>query len=169
MKILTRYSIFISIVIISFSLLSYSIFILLQLRIEDLLLDWTFLATIIGYILIIEEISRWARNGKRSELSDIVAIFFFFFVILFFSKDLLTSIMGAFSIYLWLAIYELKDYPVLNKVLMISLVTYNIIFIAGIISTYVENPFLLNTAFAFSFWIILILGFILFGRKYIVI
>jgi len=168
-KILTRYSIFISIVIISFSLLSYSIFILLQLRIEDLLLDWTFLATIIGYILIIEEISRWARNGKRSELSDIVAIFFFFFVILFFSKDLLTSIMGAFSIYLWLAIYELKDYPVLNKVLMISLVTYNIIFIAGIISTYVENPFLLNTAFAFSFWIILILGFILFGRKYIVI
>ena len=169
MKILTRYSIFISIVIISFSLLSYSIFILLQLRIEDLLLDWTFLATIIGYILIIEEISRWVRNGKRSELSDIVAIFFFFFVILFFSKDLLTSIMGAFSIYLWLAIYELKDYPVLNKVLMISLVTYNIIFIAGIISTYIGNPFLLNTAFAFSFWIILILGFILFGRKYIVI
>ena len=169
MKTFTRYLIFILIVILSLSLLIYSIFILLQLRIQDLILDWTFLATLISYILIIEEISRWARNGKRSELSDIVAIFFFFFLIMFFSKDLLTSIMGAFSIYLWLAIYELKDYPVLNKVLMISLVTYNIIFIAGIISTYVGNPFLLNTAFAFSFWIILILGFLLFGRKYIVI
>lgn len=136
---------------------------------DVLLFDWTFLAVVISYVLIIEELSRWARNGKRSELSDIVAIFFFFFLILFFSKDLLTSIMGAFSIYLWLGIYELKDYPVLNKVLIISLVTYNIIFIAGIISTYLGDPFLLNTSFAFSFWIILILGFILFGRKYIVI
>jgi Zn-dependent protease with chaperone function len=142
---------------------------LLQLRIEDLFLDWTFLVTIFSYVLILEELTRWARNGKRSELSDIVVIFFFFFLIMFFTKDLLTSIMGAFAIYLWFGIYELKDYPVLNKVLMISLVTYNIIFIAGIISSYIGNPFLLNTTFAFSFWIILILGFLLFGRKYIVI
>ena len=76
--------------------------------------------------------------------------------------------MGAFSIYLWIGIFELKDYPVLNKVLIISLVTYNVIFIAGLFSFYLNNPFFINTSFAFSFWIILIMGFILFGRKYIV-
>jgi Zn-dependent protease with chaperone function len=77
--------------------------------------------------------------------------------------------MGSFSIYLWIGVAELKDYPVINKILVISLVTYNVIFISGLISAYLNDPFLLNTSFAFSFWIILILGFILFGRKYIVV
>ena len=125
---------------------------------------------LIFYLLSLEELYRWAKNGKRSEMSDFVAILFFFFVIFFFSKpDILTSIMGAFSIYLWFGIFELKDYPVLNKILIISLATYNIIFVSGIISNVLDNPIILNTAFSFSFWIILGLGFILFGRKYIVI
>ncbi len=102
-------------------------------------------------------------------MSDLIAIGFFFFLILFFSKDFLTSIMGAFSIYLWIGIFELKDYPILNKILIISLVTYNVIFIAGLLSLYLDDPIFLNTSFAFSFWIILILGFVLFGRKYIVV
>jgi Zn-dependent protease with chaperone function len=134
-----------------------------------LLLDWTFLVTSLFYIFTVEEVYRWAKNGKRSELSDFVAILFFFFLILFFSKDILTSIMGAFSIYMWFAIIELKEYEVINKLLIISLVTYNIIFISGIVSKIFGNPIFLNTAFAFSFWIILGLGFILFGRKYIII
>jgi Zn-dependent protease with chaperone function len=120
-------------------------------------------------LLTIEEFYQWAKNGKRSEMSDIVAICFFFFLIFFFSKDFLTSIMGAFSIYLWIGIYELKDYPVINKILIISLVTYNIIFISGLFSYYLREPIFINTSFAFSFWIILILGFLLFGRKYIIV
>ena len=131
--------------------------------------DWSFILTILFYVLTIEEFYQWVKNGKRSEMSDIVAILFFFFLIFFFSKDLLTSLMGAFSIYLWIGIFELRDYPILNKILIISLVTYNIIFIAGIISSYLNNSIFLDTAFAFSFWIILILGFILFGRKYLIV
>ncbi|UCC20218.1 MAG: M48 family metalloprotease [Promethearchaeota archaeon] len=150
------------------------IFLLLNLLIFKfsllaLLTDWTFLITLLLYLLSIEEFYHWAKNGKRSELSDIVAIFFFFFIIFFFSKEFLTSIMGAFSIYLWIGIFELRDYPVINKILIISLVTYNVIFIAGLFSYYLGNPFYINTSFAFSFWIILILGFLLFGRKYIVV
>ncbi len=111
----------------------------------------------------------WANIGRRSEMSDLVAIALFFFTILFFTKDVMTSMFGAFSIYLWFGAIEIKDYPVINKILMISLVTYNVIFIAGLISFYLEDPFYINTAFSFSFWIILGLGFLLFGRKYIVV
>ena len=136
---------------------------------SELLIDWTFYVMFIFYLLSLEELYRWAKNGKRSEMSDFVAILFFFFVIFFFSKDILTSIMGAFSIYLWFGIFELKDYPVLNKILIISLATYNIIFISGIISNVLGDPHILEATFSFSFWIILVLGFILFGRKYIVI
>ncbi len=150
----------------SFLLLNLAIF---QYTLFDLLKDWSFLITILLFILTIEEFYHWVKNGKRSEMSDFIAILFFFFLIFFFSKDILTSIMGAFSIYLWIGIFELKDYPVINKILIISLVTYNIIFISGIFSFYLDNPFFINTSFAFSFWIILILGFMLFGRKYIIV
>jgi Zn-dependent protease with chaperone function len=121
------------------------------------------------YLISLEEFLRWLKQGRRSEMSDLVAILFFFFLIFFFTKDILTSIVGAFSIYLWFGTLELKDYPVLNKLLIISLVTYNLLFISGLISNYLQNPFIFNTSFSFSFWVILGLGFILFGRKYIVI
>jgi Zn-dependent protease with chaperone function len=130
--------------------------------------DWSFWVVFFLFLITIEEFYRFCKNGKRSEMSDFVALLFFFFLIFFLSKDVLTSIMGAFSIYLWF-IFELKDYPVLNKILIISLATYNIIFISGIISNVIGDPIVINTAFAFSFWIILGLGFILFGRKYIII
>ncbi|MBY9002746.1 MAG: M48 family metalloprotease [Candidatus Lokiarchaeota archaeon] len=168
MKKAQRFVLFYSYILISISIF-LSFFLIIFPDSIQVLIDWTFWATIILFMFTVQEFHRFAKDGKRSDLSDIVAIFFFFFVILFLSKDMMTSIMGAFSIYLWFGIYELKDYPVLNKILIISLVTYNIIFIAGIISTYLSNPFFLNTTFAFSFWIILGLGFILFGRKYIIV
>ena len=169
MKKKTRYFLFIS---YPFSSVGSFILVnnfLLKSNLADNLIDWTFIATLFLYLLTIEEFYQWAKNGKRSEMSDIVAILFFFFLIFFFSKDFLTSVMGSFSIYLWIGIYELKDYPVLNRVLIISLITYNVIFIAGLISYYLRDPFYINTSFAFSFWIILILGFLLFGRKYMIV
>ncbi|MBN1216646.1 MAG: M48 family metalloprotease [Candidatus Lokiarchaeota archaeon] len=139
------------------------------------IIDWPVVILIILFFFSLEEFFIWAKNGKRSEISDLVAMAFFFFFIYIFTKDVLTSFMGMFSIYLWIGVIELKEYPVINKLLTISLITYNIIFIAGLISTYLENTGLLpssivlDTTFAFSFWIILGLGFALFGRKYLVV
>ena len=169
MKSTTRYTLFLIYICGSLSFFYIFCIILLQIPLDQLLTDWSFILTLLLYVLSIEEFYQWVHNGKRSEMSDIVAILFFFFVIFFFSKDFLTSLMGAFSIYLWIGIFELRDYPVLNKVLIISLVTYNVIFVAGIFSFYLDDPFFINTSFAFSFWIILIMGFILFGRKYLVV
>ncbi|MHA1932645.1 MAG: M48 family metalloprotease, partial [Promethearchaeota archaeon] len=169
MKSSLRYFLFFIYISASVLLFYFLAFLIFNLSWIQLLQDWSFDLTLLFYLLTIEEFYQWARNGKRSELSDIVAILFFFFLILFFSKDFLTSLMGAFSIYLWIGIFELKDYPVLNKILIISLITYNVIFVAGIFSFYLNNPRIINTSFAFSFWIILIMGFLLFGRKYLVV
>ena len=164
-----RYILFIIYVLFSVGLFLLANQFIFHFNWISLLIDWTFLITVFLYLLTIEESFQWAKNGKRSEMSDLIAIGFFFFLIFFFSKDFLTSIMGAFSIYLWIGIFELKDYPILNKILIISLVTYNVIFIAGLLSLYLDNSKILDTSFAFSFWIILIMGFLLFGRKYIVV
>ena len=169
MKRTTRRNIFLLILSTSVSLGSLMLIFIFQINWINLITDWVFILLVIFYILIIEELYRWVKNGVRSELSDIVAIAFFLFLILFISKDILTSIMGALSIYLWFAIFELKEYPIINKILIITLTTYNIIFISGLVSSFIRQPIILNTAYAFSFWIILGLGFLLFGRKYLVI
>ena len=169
MKKAVRYFLFIIYIFSSLAMVFLFGFVFFQPNWAEILIDWTFLATAFFFIITVEEFFHWARIGRRSEMSDLIAIAFFFFLIFFFTKDLLTSLMGAFSIYLWVGVFELKEYPVLNKILIISLVTYNVIFVAGLISFYLEDPFFLNTAFAFSFWIILGLGFLLFGRKYIIV
>ena len=150
-------------------LLMFLFCIFLNLTIENLVFDFSFYLLLPFIFLSLEEVYVWAKQGTRSEFSDIVFILFFLFLIYFLTKDFLTSIMGSFSIYLWVGVWELKEYPVINKILIISLITYTTIFIAGLISFYIQDPIVLNTAFSFSFWIILILGFILFGRKYIVV
>ena len=168
MKKILRFVLFYIFILLSLSTFLFMFLLFLPISMQSIT-DWTFWTFIIFYIFSIEEFYKFSKLGKRSELSDFVALLFFFFLIFFFSKDVFTSIMGAFSIYLWFGIAELKDYPVLNKILIISLVTYNVIFVSGIISSIINNPIVVNTAFSFSFWIILGLGFILFGRRYIVI
>ena len=169
MKTYIRYSLLASYLVGSLVIIFLFGFVLFKPDWNIILIDWSFWGAILLYIVSIEEFIHWARIDQRSEMSDFIAIAFFFFLIFFFTKDLMTSLMGALSIYLWVGVFELKEYPILNKILIISLVTYNVIFIAGLFSFYLGNPFFLNTAFSFSFWIILILGFTLFGRKYIVI
>ncbi|MHA1683668.1 MAG: M48 family metalloprotease, partial [Promethearchaeota archaeon] len=90
-------------------------------------------------------------------------------------EDLLTGIMGAFSIYLIIGSLELKEHEVINKVIWISAITYNVLFAAGLFDFFYNKivpgaPIdLLDKMFSLSLWLILILGFIFFGRKYIIV
>ncbi len=120
--------------------------------------------------LLINEGISWVKNGKRSDWSDLVVILFLFVTVYLLTLDILTSFIGAFSLYLIFGIYELKEYEVLNKILLITVFTYNFIFFAGILDTILEKEGLWrDTAFSMSFWLMLILGFAFFGRRYMVV
>ena len=78
--------------------------------------------------------------------------------------------MGAFSIYLIFGMVEMKDYEILNKIVLITVITYNVIFVAGLIDILIGlEGVLRDTVFSMSFFLMLILGFIVFGRKYMVV
>lgn len=128
----------------------------------------------IGFIIFwgasINEGILWIKNGKRSDLADIVAILFLFVTVFLITRNVLLSFVGAFSIYLLFGIEELKEYEILNKVVLISVITYNFIFIVGILDeAFNKEGHWQDTAFSLSFWLMLILGFAFFGRKYMVV
>lgn len=125
--------------------------------------------------LLVSELYTWIKRGKRGDSTDIIVLVFLFVAVFVLTRDPLNSFVGAFSIYLIFGIMELKDYEVLNKILIITVVTYNFIFFAGLINSYmisigaINTNVIRDTAFSLSIWIMLILGFALFGRKYIIV
>jgi len=122
------------------------------------------------FVAMINEGLIWIKNGKRSELSDLVMLAFLFIIVYIGTDDLFNAFLGSFSIYLLFGISELKDYEVLNKILYISVITYNIIFFTAILDEALgKDGVWRDTMFSLSFWIMLILGFIFFGRRYIVV
>ena len=137
-------------------------------------ITWGFYA--LFFLSLLNEGHIYIKNSKRSEWGDLVIIGYLFVVVFLVTNDAFDAFLGSFSIYLLLGISELKDYDVINKILYISIITYNLIFISGIIDKLYLNPervegvfSLRDTVFGLSFWIMLILGFIFFGRKYIII
>ena len=76
-----RYVLFSVYLIGSVSLFTLVVTFLLHINLLQLLKDWTFILTLIFYVLTIEESIQWLKNGKRSEMSDIIAIAFIFFLI----------------------------------------------------------------------------------------
>ena len=124
----------------------------------------------IVWIILINEGISWVKNGKRSEWSDLVVIIFLFISVYLLTHDIFNSFIGAFSLYLLFGIYELKEYEVLNKILLITVITYNFIFFAGILDSILGKEGLWrDTAFSMSFWLMLVLGFAFFGRRYMVV
>jgi Zn-dependent protease with chaperone function len=131
-------------------------------------LSWLFLGSLLwGF----SELWIWVKVGKRGEMADFAILLMLLFFFWMLTEDLFTGVLGAFGIYLFIGIFELKEYAVLNKLGLITAIVYNLIFVMGLIDHFFPNPelSLRDSAFSFSFWLILILGFAFFGRKYLIV
>ncbi|HMF31340.1 MAG TPA: M48 family metalloprotease [Candidatus Lokiarchaeia archaeon] len=129
---------------------------------------WLFL---VGLIWGFSEMWNWTKVGKRGEMADLSLILVlgaFFYLI---TSDFFTALLGAFGVYLFIGMFELKEYPVINKLGLITAIVYNVIFVMGLLDKFLplKGFSYRDTAFGFSFWLILILGFAFFGRKYLVV
>ena len=129
---------------------------------------WLFMGALIWSF---SELWNWVKVGKREEMADfavLILLGIFFYLL---TNDFFTAILGAFGVYLFVGIIELKEYAVLNKLGLITAIVYNVIFIMGLVDWFVKDPSFSwrDSAFSFSFWLILILGFAFFGRKYLIV
>ncbi|MEX2684506.1 MAG: M48 family metalloprotease [Candidatus Sigynarchaeota archaeon] len=133
-----------------------------------------FWVTIILGSFLESEFYQWVKKSKRSGTADLLFIFFMFFLVLLITDNLFTGFLGAFAMYLIIGAIELKGHQVINKVIYISTITYNVLFFASLFDYIIKlaglpEIGLLDKAFSVSFWLILALGFVFFGRRYIVV
>jgi Zn-dependent protease with chaperone function len=146
----------------------------LDLIVQYLVPDIFFWAIIIVGLLLESEFLQWVRKSKRSGTADLLFILFMFLLVFKITSDLFTGFLGAFAMYMIIGAAELKGHQVINKVIYISAITYNVMFFASLVDFIFKlaglpDIGLMNKAFSVSFWLILILGFIFFGRRYIVV
>ncbi|HME50859.1 MAG TPA: M48 family metalloprotease [Candidatus Lokiarchaeia archaeon] len=125
-------------------------------------------------IFLESEFYQWVKKSKRSGYADLLFIAFIFVLMYLVTDDLFTGFLGAFAVYLIIGALELKGHQVVNKIIYISTITYNVLFFAALFDfifkrTGLPDLGLLNKAFSVSFWLILVLGFVFFGRRYIVV
>nr|MDO8118490.1 hypothetical protein [Candidatus Sigynarchaeota archaeon] len=118
--------------------------------------------------------AQWVRKSKRSGTTDLLFMAFMFLVMYLVTASFFTGILGTFSVYLLVAVSELKEHKVINKVVLISAITYNVLFVSSLVDFFLDNLFtinigLLDKMFSVSLWLILGLGFLIFGRKYIIV
>lgn len=134
-------------------------------------LDWRWAARnpffwglVLTLLLNYGELVNWVKQDHRGDVSDLALIALLFFAVYLATGDLFNSLLGALSIYLLFGLIELKDYSVLNRLALITLITYNVIFFASFFGDKARD-----TAFSMSFWLILLMGFAFFGRRYLVV
>ncbi|MBN2154255.1 MAG: M48 family metalloprotease, partial [Candidatus Lokiarchaeota archaeon] len=150
------------------------VFLFLGFVIERLVTSILFWVTIAIGCLLESEFYQWVKKSKRSGTADLLFIAFMFSLVLMITEDIFTGFLGAFAMYLIIGAAELKGHQVINKVIYISAITYNVMFFASLADFIIKKAGLpdagiLNKAFSLSFWLILVLGFVFFGRKYIVV
>jgi Zn-dependent protease with chaperone function len=146
----------------------------LDLIVKYLVPQIPFWATIAIGCLLESEFYQWVKKSKRSGTADLLFILFMFFLVFLITNDLFTGFLGAFAMYLIIGAAELKGHQVINKVIYISAITYNVMFFASLVDFIFKlagfpEIGLLDKAFSLSFWLILVLGFAFFGRRYIVV
>ncbi len=150
------------------------VFLFLDLIVRSLVSKPQFWVTIAIGCLLESEFYQWVKKSKRSGTADLLFIAFMFFLVFLITDDFFTGFLGAFAMYLIIGAAELKGHQVINKVIYISAITYNVMFFASLadrVIKFVGLPELglLDKVFSASFWLILVLGFVFFGRRYIVV
>ncbi|MFX0100793.1 MAG: M56 family metallopeptidase [Candidatus Hodarchaeota archaeon] len=153
-------------------LLAFEVFHALALNLG--LRTLVFWCVIIVGLLLENEFWQWVKKSKRSDTSDLLFILFAILLIYLITADFFTALLGALSAYLIISSYEMRNHEVVNKIVLISTITYNVMFVSGLVDFILDQLNLpaidlLDKTFALALWMILILGFIFFGRKYIVV
>ncbi|MHA1714544.1 MAG: M48 family metalloprotease [Promethearchaeota archaeon] len=150
-----------------------------EIFINQFLHNWIFWILVVVVFFLDNELWKWVKTSKRSGTADLMFIMFMFLLLYFITQDFFIGILGGFAVYMIIGSFELRKHDVINKVVLISTILYNTMFFAGLVDFLIDklqetglnipDLDLLNKVFALSLWIILILGFIFFGRKYIIV
>jgi Zn-dependent protease with chaperone function len=146
----------------------------LNFVVNSLSRDIWFWAFVVVGLLLENEFYQWVKKTKRSGTADLLFILFMFLFVYLITDQLFTGLLGCLAVYMLIGAGELKEHDVINKVVMITAITYTVMFVAAV-GDYLIAKFglpslgLLNKAFALSLWLLLILGFAFFGRRYIIV
>ena len=140
-------------------------------------MEWYIVLAVIGLVLTLSELKQVLKHDSTSDqlifwlmvlLAGLVTIAF---------QDLILGLLAGMSILMVVETIKMRDTPVWGKLIAATTVTYMVILIGRaaqvihdlIVQPEVPDDFIFATSFNLAFPIFLIISFIFFGRKFILV
>jgi len=144
-------------------------FTLPSLPTEDLLFLGGLIATFLFVILLTSELLKYIRYRTHNDALELSLLGLAGSVVLTVTRDLFLAILVAVFIMTLTQTYQLREYPIWSKLTIMTTVVYGILLGAWILSSVLEQERIFGIALNASFWVLLIMGFAFFGRRYILV
>ncbi len=134
----------------------------------DLILRGTgFLFFLIFLVIFLAEFLKYLRHGVHDESLDFSLMGMATFATLMISADILMAILVGIFVMAVIESWLMREYPIWNKLIFITTVFYGIILGSYILAEIYDDNRIFGIGLSVSFWVMLILSFLLFGKKYI--
>lgn len=136
---------------------------------EDILFLGGIIGTILFTILMSSELYKYLRYRTHNDALELSLLGLTGSGVLAVTKDLFLALLVALFVMTVVQTYQLREYPIWSKLTIMTSVVYGLLLGALIVSKFLEQERIFGIALNASFWVLLILGFIFFGRKYILV
>ena len=118
-------------------------------------------------VIFLTEFLKYLKHGVHDESLDFSFMGMVTFATLMISTDILMAILVGIFVMALMESWMIREYPVWNKLIVITTVFYGIILGSYILADIYDDNRIFGIGLSISFWVMLILGFLLFGKKYI--
>ena len=118
-------------------------------------------------VIFLAELLQYLRHGVHDESLDFSLMGIATFFTLLITADILMAILVGIFVMAVLESWLMREYPIWNKLIVITTVFYGIILGSYLLADIYDDNRIFGIGLSISFWVMLILGFIFFGKKYI--
>ena len=136
---------------------------------EDLLFYGGIAGSLLFTVIFLSELLKYVRYRTHNDALEFSLLGLTGTVVLTLTRDLFLSLLVAVFVMTLFQTYQLREYPIWSKLTIMTSVVYGILLGAWIISLVFDQERIFGIALNASFWVLLVLGFVFFGRKYILV
>ncbi len=131
---------------------------------------FAFIVGLISLFIFFIELRKWTKYHSSSDLMELSFVLSLASFSYFMIPDVLLPILVGICALMIIGTYEIRESYVWFRLMVSFTATYLVILIAYIVGEFIlKDPRIFGLAWNFSFWVLLIVAFLFFGKKFLLV